>query len=240
MNKRILEIQKQYPKIEAGQAEDLSGKIFGRWKVLYRTYNIGNTDKVTWVCECLCDKHTVKLVVGQSLRNGRSNSCGCLKKERIENICDQKIHKKDQEGNIVLKKCLRCQEWKPLQHFYKKSHSKDQYSAECKECESTALPHRYNAYKKGAVKRKIVWDLSKEDFYKIITQPCYYCGNYDKITFNKEQYTGIDRIDSSEGYTIDNCVPCCEMCNRMKMAYSQTVFLQHIKQIYKNLRLGEE
>lgn len=31
-------------------------------------------------------------------------------------------------------------------------------------------------------------------------------------------YNGVDRLDSSMGYTPDNCVPCCWECNNMKGA----------------------
>lgn len=46
----IEDIKKEFPEIPIGaRAEDLSGKIFGHWKVLYRTTNSSN--KLTrWVC----------------------------------------------------------------------------------------------------------------------------------------------------------------------------------------------
>lgn len=31
-----------------------------------------------WLCECTCEKHTIKEVRGKDLRNGRSKSCGCM------------------------------------------------------------------------------------------------------------------------------------------------------------------
>ena len=34
-----------------------------------------------WICRCNCDKATVRWVKSESLRNGRSKSCGCLIKE---------------------------------------------------------------------------------------------------------------------------------------------------------------
>lgn len=42
---------------------------------------------------------------------------------------------------------------------------------------------------------------------------------------------GIDRIDSSKGYSDDNCVSCCSMCNLMKNNYSVYDFLNHINKI---------
>ena len=58
---------------------DLTGKIFGRWKVLKYM------GKSRWLCECSCEAHTQRIVDGQSLRRGRSQSCGCYNKEiRVE------------------------------------------------------------------------------------------------------------------------------------------------------------
>ena len=61
------------------------GDTYGRWTV------IGTSDKTNksrckyWLCQCSCDKHTIKEVSDASLKNGRSKSCGCLNKEIISN-----------------------------------------------------------------------------------------------------------------------------------------------------------
>lgn len=45
-------IKEEYPEISVGtRAEDLTGKTFNNWKVLYRTHNNKN-NKTVWVCEC--------------------------------------------------------------------------------------------------------------------------------------------------------------------------------------------
>ena len=44
------------------------------------------------------------------------------------------------------------------------------------------------------------------------------------------------RIDSSKGYTLDNVVPCCWMCNNMKHNYDQDKFLEHCEKVYKHSR----
>ena len=48
---------------------------------------------------------------------------------------------------------------------------------------------------------------------------------------------GIDRIDSSKGYSVDNCVPCCAKCNYAKHDLSIDDFKNHIEKIYKHLFL---
>ena len=59
-------------------AEDLTGKKFGLWTVLYKDTKKYNTRDIRWICECECG--TIKSVLGKYLRNGKSISCGCSKK----------------------------------------------------------------------------------------------------------------------------------------------------------------
>jgi hypothetical protein len=55
---------------------DLTGKRFGRLVVQERVLC---GEHVTWLCKCDCGG--TKIVRGQSLRQGRCKSCGCLHKE---------------------------------------------------------------------------------------------------------------------------------------------------------------
>jgi hypothetical protein len=83
------------------------------------------------------------------------------------------------------------------------------------------------AVKENAGRRNIEWELTDEQAYKCITTPCTYC-NYldlDKVL------NGIDRLDSSQGYTQDNCVPCCTHCNLMKGCYDPKTFIQRCRAI---------
>lgn len=119
----------------------------------------------------------------------------------------------------------------------------------CSKCNSISndffVNSMYSAYKESAKNRKIEFNLSGEDFQKLINLNCIYCGQepeernyktYDKSGNEKEPYTGkvngIDRIDSSKGYEIDNCVPCCKKCNIMKGTLSYRDFKQQISKIY--------
>ena len=68
--------------------EDLTGKKFGRWTVIKRVENNKNGDSM-WLCQCSCDKHTLRVVRGGSLRQGKSTSCGCIaieKRLKCDNI----------------------------------------------------------------------------------------------------------------------------------------------------------
>jgi len=58
---------------------DLTGKKFGRLKVLCRIENDKN-NKVIWLCECDCGNKTK--VISSLLVTGRVSSCGCLRNEK--------------------------------------------------------------------------------------------------------------------------------------------------------------
>lgn len=118
-------------------------------------------------------------------------------------------------------------------------------------CKNRALPRGLAAlnrvfyhYRRSASKRNLEWKLSKNLLKLLIFSNCFYCGqepNNEK-SYNKKQNgviirNGIDRIDSKIGYTQDNCVPCCKMCNLMKLNYTQEKFLNQIKKICQNKHL---
>lgn len=114
---------------------------------------------------------------------------------------------------------------------------------------------RYRAYKSSAEQRDIEFKLTIGQYISIVTQECFYSGDVPqpyntyltkdgslrKLKTYKEiseetierawiNTNGIDRIDSSKGYTLDNCVPCCKKCNIMKLDSSKDDF---IAQAYK-------
>ena len=99
----------------------------------------------------------------------------------------------------------------------------------------------YSGYRTNANSRNISFELTKDSFTKLISQTCFYCGQepiesqFSKSTNRTEtkfMHNGVDRLDSKVGYTIENCVPCCSMCNLMKNKFSAEDFLSKIEQIY--------
>jgi len=65
------------------------------------------------------------------------------------------------------------------------------------------------------------------EFIELSSMSCRYCGGVNKTK-------GIDRIDNKIGYTKENSVSCCKLCNYMKNNYSVDDFLAHIKKIYEH------
>ena len=81
-------------------------------------------------------------------------------------------------------------------------------------------------YIASAKKRGLLFDISEKAFTELISKECVYCG---ASSTNKRN--GLDRVDNSMGYTLENVVPCCFMCNQMKGKLSTEEFFDHIIRI---------
>ena len=96
----------------------------------------------------------------------------------------------------------------------------------------------FGQYKYSAKAREIKFTLSKEQFKDLTSRNCYYCG-FPPSTITTYRgsngiykYNGVDRINNSKGYTSDNCVPCCDMCNKAKNKHSKDKFLEWISSVF--------
>lgn len=86
---------------------------------------------------------------------------------------------------------------------------------------------KLSASKYKALNRNLVWELTDDEAKDMMTSECTYCGFLDLDTITN----GIDRLDSSKGYIIGNCVPCCKDCNYFKGSFDPLSFLNKCKQI---------
>lgn len=95
--------------------------------------------------------------------------------------------------------------------------------------------------------RGLAFDVTIEQFARIIHQACHYCGSLDKnssqvilshsdgTSFKTSyRYNGIDRMDNALGYIVENCVPCCFVCNRAKREMPYDDFLEWISSLVAN------
>lgn len=97
----------------------------------------------------------------------------------------------------------------------------------------------YHIYKASAKERQYPFELTREQFKEITQGHCIYCdakpSNISTFRNNSQSryiYNGIDRVDNTLGYVYENCVPCCEVCNRMKKAKTLDDFISHVTKIY--------
>jgi hypothetical protein len=178
---------------------DLTGKRFGKLLVRKQLTERGNRGQIRW--ECICDCGNKHITSGESIRSGKSKSCGCLRKESPPNKIKDRV----------------LAVWT---HLYN----------------STIIKRsKKNGYKT---------DITFDEFRKLSSLPCFYCG-LNASSFlndrwhNKElsktivKYNGIDRVDSKKGYTKENSVTCCKYCNTAKNTMTQKKFYKFIKRLYE-------
>lgn len=48
-------------------------------------------------------------------------------------------------------------------------------------------------------------------------------------------YNGIDRLNNDEGYTVENTVTCCSVCNRAKHTMGFEAFRAWIARVYTHI-----
>ena len=63
--------------------KDETGNIYNRLTVIKRGPN-NSSGCARWYCQCSCGNPELVLVLGSSLRNGHTQSCGCLHKETAQ------------------------------------------------------------------------------------------------------------------------------------------------------------
>lgn len=92
-------------------------------------------------------------------------------------------------------------------------------------------------YRRHAIGRGYSWNLTRSDVESIILRPCFYCGDLPrnikkhKNTVRPLIYNGIDRKDNKQGYTLENTVPCCRICNHAKGTLTVEEFSKWAKRI---------
>ena len=183
---------------------DLTGKILGIVTVL--GYHGSHRSRGSmWDCQCACGTKFIQS--GYILRGVSPNySCGCTRKAK------PKAPKKP---------------YVPLVH---------DYTASLRSEISRQIMH-------GAMRAGHRFDLTRDQVKTIMDKPCQYCGTIGGNTYRKPKwgkkfrerpvyrYNGIDRIDSSLEYTVENTVPCCRPCNMFKSNRSVADLLTHSARI---------
>ncbi len=80
--------------------------------------------------------------------------------------------------------------------------------------------------------RGLKWALTPEQAFKLITSACVYCGFTPQWPKNR---VGIDRVDNTAAYTVDNTVSCCFTCNSAKNDMSLEEFIEWVKKVHNRL-----
>jgi vacuolar-type H+-ATPase subunit E/Vma4 len=86
---------------------------------------------------------------------------------------------------------------------------------------------KYEYYKSAQNRKVLHFELTEGEYYDLRARACHYCARKTSST----HHNGIDRTDSSIGYTIENCVSCCGGCNIAKKTLKSEVFIEQCKRI---------
>jgi len=174
-------------------------------------------------------------------RKGKASCDACLEQSRQKEkgLFDRRKeifeHLREAESSDRL--CLICGT------LYESFHTvRSRESTRCKECQGnmreidegrsdrerhykkemfTNINTYYDSYTRNALRRNFRFELTNDQFEHLVKQPCFYCGHQTEGYVN-----GIDRVNNDIGYTVANCKPCCEICNRVKHIYHPKFFIE--------------
>lgn len=106
----------------------------------------------------------------------------------------------------------------------------------------SSLKALYDSYIRRAKYADLNFNLNIEEFKKITSMNCHYCGIEpsqkkfaNKLSYGHYLYNGVDRLDSTKGYLTSNVVPCCKTCNFAKRDLSYGDFINWLKRAYEYL-----
>lgn len=101
----------------------------------------------------------------------------------------------------------------------------------------------FKSYQREAKERGYSWNIDYDYFGVITKENCFYCNAEPKQKQRGDNgdyiYNGIDRVDNSDGYEMNNIVPCCRKCNRAKDIMSFDEFKNWICAVCENLKSKE-
>jgi hypothetical protein len=194
--------------ITVGQPKKSTGrpcvKIGDKWNFL-TILSEGKSDKFGHKrVLCQCDCGTQKLCMVSSLRFGSTVSCGCYPRQM-------------RKGSKL---------------SYRR---KSKYSRE-----EAAIVSLYRQYASKAKQHGRQFGLTLKTFETLVKLPCAYCGRSPFRNFYRRGGTsrceckvnGIDRVDSTKGYTDTNVVSCCWPCNTAKNSMTQDQFRAWVISVY--------
>jgi hypothetical protein len=108
-------------------------------------------------------------------------------------------------------KCTKCTKELPQTFFRPVPQETKGHRSQCLYCEHISNTERRNDGRDN----KIEVTITQDEYFKIISNPCYYCVG-EKWSYPNQKMNGIDRFHNNQGYTSHNSVPCCRECNMLK------------------------
>ena len=166
--------------------------------------------------------------------------CACCNKNKSESEY-YKDHRVKSGYSGTCKECVnkRSHKW-----MIKKYGSKSKYYSEYTNRIQGGNPRvMYSKKKCNAISHNILFNISVHDFvewYNKQDKKCFYCDlPAELVELNKYKMSNInifrltlDRLNSEEGYVIDNIVLCCGRCNLTKSNFFTSSEMREIAQKY--------
>jgi len=94
---------------------------------------------------------------------------------------------------------------------------------------------KINHYKSSATRRNLDFSIDRDEFFKLITGNCNYCGSPPSTKIKRHSHTmeinGIDRINTKVGYVVGNVTSCCKSCNYAKSDLTMEEFEKWINNL---------
>ena len=131
----------------------------------------------------------------------------------------------------------------PVQREFLRAYRKTDQYKRYKSLWNTQLIQALSHYPSRAKSQGIEWTLSRDEAETLMTAPeCYYCGTPNGTPDEEGVATlliGIDRVDPTGGYTLENVVPCCHQCNFSKNILAVEDFVQECMNVTEYQRNGK-
>lgn len=224
--------------------KDDVGKIYGHLTVTDIVKARSGGSHYEYVCRCVCGKITYSRRF--MLENGRHISCGCkgIGSPKVGDVFgDWTVLSEDKSLTSGRKYLCRCscgsEKTVALSDLMHKKSTKCYSCAQkiWKEQSSirTKSPYErlYEVYKKNADRASREFSLDFVDAILLFTSDCHYCLASPQSPAPRSDgeffYNGIDRKDNSVGYTKENSVACCTICNMAKRGYDYEKFVAWIQ-----------
>jgi 5-methylcytosine-specific restriction endonuclease McrA len=147
-------------------------------------------------------------------------------------LCKCGNFKKVENSNLIAGHVVSC-------GCFQKTRLKKLHEGNIKD--DIAFWYVFRSYQHAAKKRKHEFSLSEDQFRFLTQQNCFYCGieprqikdKNGNHTFKRSSFTynGVDRKDNSLGYTVENCVSCCRVCNIAKATMTIEEFFNWVGRV---------
>jgi len=213
---------------------DLTGKKFGKLSVIRRSKDLFLSGKpcIRWMCICDCGKE--KDILGTSLRNGATKSCGCAPRKKgrgKETIicakCNKKFIKRRSDARKYCSKLCRVlsttDEYTPFKHYFSNITGRSRHKR---------------------TKTKISSNLTINDLksqWEKQSGICPYTGIKMTLSTRRKRnplpyQASIDRIDHKKGYDVGNIQFVSLIANYAKNSFSSMQLIEFSNSVATFLR----